>query len=136
MKINPHLSFNGQCEAAFRFYETCLGGRITLLMTYDAAPPVERMPSDWGAKIIHATLELDQQHILTGADVPSESYERPQGFSILLHLTSVADAERIYRTLIENGTVQLPLQETFWAQRYGMLVDRFGIPWSINCGRE
>jgi PhnB protein len=135
MKLNPHLSFNGQCEAAFKFYESCLHGRITLMMTYDAVPAIDGMPSGWGKKIIHATLALGD-YILTGADVPPESYQKPQGFSILLHIHSPVEAESIFGTLAESGTVQLPLQETFWAQRYGILIDQFGIPWSINCGKE
>jgi PhnB protein len=135
MKINPHLSFNGQCEAAFKFYETCLGGRITLMMTYDAVPPIGPMPTDWGKKIIHATLTLGN-YTLTGADLPPESYRKPEGFSVLLHHSAVSEAERIFKTLEANGIVQLPLQETFWAKRFGVLVDQFGIPWSVNCEKE
>lgn len=73
---------------------------------------------------------------MTGGDEPPESYERPQGFSILLNVAAAEEAERIFKMLAEKGEVQMPVQETFWALRFGMLVDQFGIPWMINCGNQ
>jgi PhnB protein len=70
-----------------------------------------------------------------GADATLDHYQKPQGFSVTLSIKDPADAERIFHALSDNSTVQLPLQETFWALRFGMLVDRFGIPWMINCGK-
>jgi PhnB protein len=134
MQLNPHLSFNGQCEAAFRFYQKCLGGKIVVMMTYGESPMAEQAPVASRGKIIHATLAFNG-HRLTGGDVFPESYEKPQGFSVFLNITTVEEAERIFNTLAQNGTVQVPLQQTFWAQRFGMLVDQFGTPWLINCGK-
>ncbi len=134
MQWNPHLAFNGQCEAGFKFYEKCLGGKIVFMMTYGDSPMAEQMPADWSKKIIHATLALGDQR-LTGADEPADSYKKPQGFSVSLNIGAVAEAERIFHALSENGTVQMPLQETFWALRFGTLVDQFGTPWMINCGK-
>jgi len=134
MQLNPHLSFNGQCEAAFRFYEKCLGGKIVVMMTYGESPMAEQTPVGSRGKIIHATLAFNG-HRLTGADVFPGSYEKPQGFSVFLSITTVEEAERIFNTLVQNGTVQVPLQQTFWALRFGMLVDQFGTPWLINCGK-
>ena len=135
MQLNPHLAFNGQCEAAFRFYEKCLGGKVVFMLSYADSPMAEQVPADWGKKILHATLGLGDQR-LTGADVPPEWYKKPQGFSVSLNVSLAAEAERIFNALAENGTVQMPLQETFWALRFGMVVDQFGIPWMVNCGRE
>ena len=84
---------------------------------------------------MHATLTAGDQQ-LAGTDAPPGSYERPQGFSVMLRIDQPADAERIFRALAENGTVTMPLQETFWAARFGVLVDQFGISWLINCGGE
>jgi PhnB protein len=70
-----------------------------------------------------------------GADVPPDSYKEPRGFSITIQINDPADAERIFGALSEGGTVTMPLQETFWAARFGMVVDRFGIPWMVNCGQ-
>jgi len=132
MQLNPHLAFNGECEAAFKFYENCLGGKIVTMMTYGDSPMAEQMPPAWRGKIIHAAFALSD-HQLTGADVPPESYLKPQGFYVLLHIGAEAEADRIFKALAENGAVRMPVQETFWARRFGMLVDQFGTPWMINC---
>jgi PhnB protein len=134
MRLNPHLTFNGQCEAAFKFYEKCLGGKIVMMMTYGDSPIAEQTPPDWRKKIIHATFVLGD-HRLQGADVAPESYLKPQGFSVLLNVGAAAEADRIFNTLAEKGTVQMPVQETFWALRFGTLVDQFGTPWVIQCGK-
>lgn len=134
MQLNPHLTFNGQCEAAFRFYEKCLGGKIVVMMTWGESPMADQAPLASRGKIIHATLAFNG-HRLTGGDVFPESYEKPQGFSVFLNITTGEEAERIFNALAQNGTVQVPLQQTFWAQRFGMLVDQFGTPWLINCGK-
>jgi len=132
MQLNPHLAFNGECEAAFKFYENCLGGKIVTMMTYGDSPMAEQMPPAWRGKIIHAAFALSD-HQLTGADVPPESYQKPQGFYVLLNIGAEAEADRIFKARAENGAVQMPVQETFWARRFGMLVDQFGTPWMINC---
>jgi len=134
MKLNPHLAFNGQCEAAFKFYEKCLGGKIAVMMTYGDSPMAEQMPPAWRGKIVHATVALGDQR-LTGGDVPPESYQKPRGFSVLVNVDNAAEADRIFTTLAEKGAVEMPIQETFWALRFGMLVDQFGTPWLIQCGK-
>lgn len=134
MQLNPHLHFNGNCEEALKFYEKSLNGRITLMMPYEGSPVAEQVPAAWRSKILHSELSIGDD-VLTAADAPPDSYKKPQGFSVTLNLKDPADAERIFHAFAEGGTVQLPLQETFWAQRFGMLVDRFGVPWMINCGQ-
>jgi len=103
-------------------------------MTYGDSPMAEQTPPAWRKNIIHATLGLGD-HVLTGADTAPEHYQKPQGFSVLLNIGATAEADRIFKALGEKGTVQMPIQETFWALRFGMLVDQFGTPWMINCGR-
>jgi len=134
MHLNPYLSFNGQCEAAFKFYERCLGGKIECMMTYESRPGEYPVPPEWDKKILHATLKVGDQALM-GADVPAGRYQKTQGFSLTLGLKDQAEAERIFKELAEEGTVEMALQETFWAVRFGVLVDRFGIPWTINCER-
>ncbi len=132
MKLNPHLSFGGQCEAAFQFYEQALGGKILTMLTYGNSPMAEQVPPEWRGKILHATLTVGD-NVLMGGDVRPEQYEKPKGFQVLLGIDDPVDAERIFQALAENGTVQMPLQKTFWAVRFGVLVDQFGVPWGINC---
>jgi PhnB protein len=134
MHLEPHLSFNGQCEVAFKFYEKCLGGRISLLLTYGDSPLAGQTPAHRHNQILHGVLSLGEQRI-TGSDAPPDQYQKPQGFSLTLNLDDVARAERIFAELAEKGTVEMPLQETFWALRFGVLVDQFGMPWEINCGK-
>jgi PhnB protein len=131
MKRTPYLNFNGQCEEAFRFYENCLGGKILFKMTYGESPmPPEATPPGWGGKILHATLAVGDQ-LLQGSDSPAE--HKARGFAISIGLADAAEAERIFAALADGGTVGMPIQETFWALRFGMVTDRFGTPWMINC---
>jgi PhnB protein len=134
VQLNPYLSFKGECEAAFKFYEKCLGGKIMFMMPYEGSPMADQALDGWGKKILHATLNVGAQ-VLQGADVIPNHYQKPQGISVLLDIEDPAEAERVFRALAENGTLQMPIQETFWALRFGMLIDRFGIPWMINCAK-
>ena len=136
MQLNPYLTFNGQCEEAFRFYEKCLDAKISFMMTYGDAPmagqTAEQTPSAWRNKILHTTLQVGDR-VLQGVDVLPEHYQKPQGFSLSLNINSAEEADRIFNALADGGTAQMTLQETFWALRFGMLVDKFGTPWMINC---
>jgi PhnB protein len=131
LKLVPYLSFDGQCEEAFKLYETCLGGKITFMQTYGDSPMAEQTPPELHKRVMHATLAVGDQ-VLQGSDAPG-GYQKPQGFTIAIALSDAAEAERIFKALSENGEVQMPLEETFWAMRFGMVIDRFGTPWMINC---
>jgi PhnB protein len=135
MQLNPHLTFNGQCEAAFKYYEKCLGGRIVVMMTYGDSPVAKQTSPGWEKKILHATFALGPGRAFTGGDVPPAAYQEPRGFSVLLAVDTAPEADRIFKMLAEQGTVQMALEETFWALRFGMLVDQFGTPWMIQCGK-
>ena len=120
MQLTPYLSFNGECEDAFKFYERCLGGKLEYMMTYESRPAEFPVPAEWRKKILHATLRLGDQ-VLQGADAPPDRYQKPQGFSLTLGLKDQAEAEGIFNALSEKGTVEMPLAETFWAVRFGVL---------------
>jgi PhnB protein len=132
MELNPYLNFDGQCEAAFRFYERCLGGQIVTMMNHEDSPMADQVPAGWGKRIMHARLSVGES-VLMGSDSPPEHHEKPQGFAVSLQFKEPAEAERVFCELAEGGTISMPIQQTFWAVRFGMLVDRFGIPWMINC---
>jgi PhnB protein len=132
MQINPYLSFKGNCEVAFKFYSQCLGGQLGEIFRYGGSPMADQVPADWSDKVMHGSLTVGNQ-ILMGGDVAPEKYEAPTGFSLSIQINQVAEAERIFRDLGEGARVLVPLAKTFWAARFGMLVDRFGIPWLINC---
>jgi PhnB protein len=132
MQLNPYLFFTGRCEEAFTFYEKVLGGKIVAMVRHEGTPAAEHTPPEWRDKILHARLIVDGE-VLMGSDAPPGRQEEPRGFSVTLVIPVPADSERVFQALAEGGTVRMPLQETFWATRFGMLVDRFGIPWMINC---
>jgi PhnB protein len=133
MQINPYLMFNGQCEEAFKFYEKCLGGKIESIFTFGDSPMAGQMPAEWGSKVMHARMNIDGM-ILMGSDAPPGRYQgAPHGFSVSLSMKDPAETERIFHELEQGGTVEMPIQKTFWSARFGMLVDQFGIPWMLNC---
>ena len=132
MKINSYLMFNGQCEAAFTFYEQCLGGKIAFKITNGESPMAKETPPERHHHILHARFVVGD-NVLMGSDSPPERYDQPKGFFVSLNIDTPKEAERIFTALSDKGTVLMPIQETFWAHRFGMLNDRFGIPWMINC---
>ena len=133
MQISPYLSFNGQCEEAFNFYAQCLGGHVGAIFRYAGTPLADQVPADWQDKVMHGSVTVGQQELM-GGDVGPGSYEATKGFTLSIQIKSTADAERIFHELANHGRVVLPLEKTFWAERFGMLVDRFGVPWQVNCG--
>lgn len=128
----PYLVFDGACAEAFRFYQQVLGGTIEAMITHAGSPMAEPVPAEWGDRIMHACL-IAGDLTLMGSDMPPGRAQRPAGFYVNLTVGQPAEAERIFDALADGGTVTMPLEPTFWAERFGMLVDRFGIPWMVNC---
>ncbi|HET8654046.1 MAG TPA: VOC family protein [Longimicrobiaceae bacterium] len=133
MQVMPYLNFDGQCAEAFRFYEQVLGGRIDVMQTHGESPIACEVPSDWHERILHARLVAGDL-VLLGSDTPPGYHERPRGLYIALMVDDPSDAERIFHALAQGGKVTMPLERSFWAERFGMLVDRFGTPWMVNGG--
>jgi PhnB protein len=132
MHINPYLHYDGNCEAAFKFYEKAAGGKIEVLMTHESAPPEMPMPPEWKKKIMHGSITFDG-HTLMGSDAPPGHFHKPQGFSVTLTVENLAGAEEKFKALSEGGTVNMAFAPTFFAKGFGMCVDQFGIPWMVIC---
>lgn len=132
MSLNPYLYFDGQCEEAFQFYEQRLGGKITFMMRYEGSPMARQAPEGYARRILHAGLAMGGG-LLEGCDAPPGEYKKPQSFCIMSRPADAEEADRMFNALAEGGSVQIPIAETFWALRFGMVVDRFGMPWLINC---
>lgn len=133
MQWNPYLTFDGNCAEAFRFYERCFGGTILAMVPYGDTPSGEHMPAASSCKIMHARLLAGNQ-LLMGSDAHAmQPYQGVKGCSVAVAAETPEEAERLYNALAENGTIVMPMAETFWAVRFGMLVDQFGVPWMINC---
>jgi PhnB protein len=134
MKIIPYLSYSGNCAEAFKFYETAAGGKIEMIMTYGQAPPGSPVPPNMSDKVMHASMTIGDAAIM-GSDAPVQFASTPAGFSVSINLDNPEEADRLYAALSEGGTIKLPITETFWAQRFAMFIDKFSIPWMINCAK-
>ena len=130
--VTPYLAFNGTCEEAFKFYEKVLGGKIEATFTFGESPMAQQAPPGWDKKIMHARLSVGNV-VVMGSDMPPERFKAPQGFSMSVNTKDAAEAERMFNELATGGKIEMPIQQTFWAVRFGMVVDRFGIPWMVNC---
>lgn len=134
MKINPYLTFDGRCEQAFKFYAECFGTKINAMMPFRGSPMADQVPPDRLDKIMHGNMMVGDV-VLMGSDASPDDYHKPQGITVTIGITEPAEAERVFAALAQGGTVTMPIGETFWALRFGMLVDQFGIPWMVNCER-
>ena len=132
MQMTTYLSFRGQCEEALECYEAALGAHIGPIFRYLGTPLASQVPADWQDKVMHASVTIGD-HVLMVGDVAPERYDAPKGFSLSLQMNDTSQAERVFLALAKDGRIVMPLEETFWAARFGMVVDRFGIPWQINC---
>lgn len=132
MKINAYLIFDGQCEAAFDFYAELLDGNLEL-MRFGESPEAGEIPPQFHERIVHACLTVGDQVLMASDTIPQHPHEGIKGCSITLQVDNVPEAERLFEALSAGGSVQMPLQATFWATRFAMLSDRFGVPWMISC---
>ena len=127
MKLCTQLNFPGTCEEALRFYETHLGGRLTMLMRQNEAPGAA---ADAGNAVIHARMDIGDT-VLIANDVPPSAFQKMRSVYLYLMLDSTEDAERVHALLAEGGEVYMPMAETFYATRFSQLRDRFGVSWSL-----
>jgi PhnB protein len=132
LQIQPYLNFDGSCAAAFRFYEKALGGNIVMLQAIGESPMKDQLPPETHGRVMHVHLEVGGGAIL-GADAQPGQYKAPASFSVSVQLADLDHARRVFTTLGEGGRETMAFQKTFWSPGFGMLVDRFGIPWMVNC---
>ena len=136
MKLNTYLHFNdGKCRQAFELYARVLNGKIENAMTYGQMPMDKPAPDNLKDKVAHARLVIGDQ-VLMGSDSPPEHAQPLSGFSVNIGTDDPKEADRIYKALSEGGEIRMAIQETFWAHRFGMFVDRFGTPWMVNCEKR
>jgi PhnB protein len=133
MQLITHLNFNGNCEAAFNFYAKTLSGKITFMMRQGDSPMGGSVPEEMKEKIMHATLEVPDGGVLMGADHPHGKKISPTGFCVSVQVKDAAEAERIFKGLCDGGQVQMEFQKTFWSPGFGMCIDKFEVPWMVNC---
>lgn len=132
IQFHAYIYFKGECEAAFKLYERAFGAKVELLERYGDAlrdPPV---PEHWKNKIVRGHLRIGDS-VVRASDPPAEMYVKPHGTRLSLTINNVAEAERAFAALAEGGVVHLPFQRMSPSTRFGMLADRYGMPWMITC---
>lgn len=134
MQLNPYLFFDGNCEAAFKFYEKTLGGKIEAIMHTEQAPTEAQcaMGDGMKGKVMHAFMRIGDFSLMA-SDSPREHFQKPQGSAVCLNYDDAAEAERIFKALADGGNVPMPAGPTFFARFFGMCTDKFGTPWMVNC---
>ena len=132
-QLNTYLFFDGTCADAMRFYERTLGGKLTL-MTHAESPMAAQTPPGSADRIMHARLDFDGGMLMASDSMAGQPYEGMKGFSLSLIYPTAAEGRRMFDALAQGGHVIMPMQKTFWAEGFGMLVDRFGTPWMVNGG--
>lgn len=135
MQVNPYLFYDGNCEAALKFYAKVLGARIDAMLTYEGGPAEMPIPPEWKKKVMHARISIDGE-VLMASDAPPGNFHQPQGFAVSLQVEDPADAERRFKALAEGGTINMAFGKTFFSRGFGMCVDQFGMPWMVNCPME
>jgi PhnB protein len=132
MKINPYLNFNGNCAEAFRYYAKILGGTDLQIMKFRDSPMAAQMADNEKDMVMHARFTVGDTSVM-GSDAPGGRYNKPQGYAVNVNVDTPEEADRIFAGLADGGNVSMPIAETFWAKRFGMVTDRYGTHWMVNC---
>jgi PhnB protein len=130
MKVRTYLNFSGNCAEALRFYEQTLGGKVKMMAKYSEMPGADKVPPAMQNMIMHARIDIGDAELMA-ADTPPEQSKPMQGFALALGLDSTEEAERVFKALSEGGQITMPMQETFFAFRFGILKDKFGTHWMV-----
>jgi PhnB protein len=135
MKLNTYLHFNGNCEEALNFYVKALGAKPVMMLRYSEAPVACETSKELQQKIMHGRITIGD-NVIMASDAPPERFMAQAGFSINIGVDTPEEAERLFKALSEKAEICMPIAETFWAQRFGMLKDQFGVPWMVNCEKQ
>jgi PhnB protein len=131
MKVQPYLYFDGRCEEALNFYQKALGAEVNALMRFKDTPdPNACGPANSGEKVMHASFRIGETELMA-SDGRCEGKPKFDGISLTIAAASPAEAERLFAALSDGGQVQMPMMETFFATRFGMVADRFGVSWMV-----
>ena len=130
MKLRPYLNYGGNCAEALKFYEKHLGGKILALMTHEQSPESSGVKPEWKNAILYAHIAIGDSEFMA-SDVPPERFQPMRSVYLSVSVNSDAEAERLYKLLTEGGEVFMPMQETFFASRFGQIRDRFGTSWMV-----
>ena len=132
MQVQAYLNFGGRCEEALTFYKESIGAEVANLMRWKESPdPLMKAPADYAEKIMNATFRIGATTLMADDGMRQEKIEY-KGFTLAIEVANDAEAKRVFVALGEGGKVQMPLAKTFWTSSFGMLTDKFGVPWMVN----
>jgi PhnB protein len=132
MSVIPYITLNGRCAEALEFYGKALGATVEGVTTFQQSPMHEQTPPEWRGKVMHAGFTVAGSRLYAGDGMPGGANKPIGGVTFSIITDDVAEAERMFNALAEGGQVGMELQETFWAERFGMVTDQFGVPWMVN----
>lgn len=133
ISLTAYLAFDGNCREALDFYASALKGTVGELHTFGGSPMESDIPQEWHDKIMHGTLQFAGNTLMASDRPPGHGEPGFRGISLTVGVPDVAEAERTFAALSSGATITMPLQKTFWATRFGMLTDKFGVDWMVNC---
>lgn len=133
--FNNYLIFNGNCREAMQFYAKCLGAELQMMKFSEGPGACSSLPKEAHDRIMHARLTKGSAVLMASDNMPGMAFHPGDNFFVNVDCESVQEIDRYFAAIGENGTVKMPLQETFWAARFGMLTDRFGVNWMFNLGK-
>jgi PhnB protein len=133
MQINPYLIYNGNCEDAFNFYAKVFGTKLNDIHRYANSPMEGDVPAEFRNRVMHTSMNIANIVLMASDSPPEQGFAPMQGASLSISVDTAEEAERVFAALAEGGKVTMPIASTFWALRFGMLTDRYGIAWMVNC---
>lgn len=137
MKVEAYLTFNGRCEEALEFYKKRVGAEVTTLMRWSDSPdPEMKAPPGYDNKIMHAAFKIGDTTLMADDGMGTSTKAEFGGFTLAMSAASDADTKRLFDALGDGGSVQMPLTKTFWTSSFGVLTDKFGVPWMVMTESE
>ncbi|MBL4874054.1 MAG: VOC family protein [Rhodobacteraceae bacterium] len=132
MNFAPYLTFNNNCAEAMAFYANLFNGEVTAIQTFGESALAANLPPEMHKLVMHASLRISDQ-IIMASDDPSGNYVPPRGIQVQIGFPDFTEAQRVFEALALGGEIKMPFEKTFWTSDFGMVRDRFGIPWMVNC---
>lgn len=130
--VNPYLTFEGNCREAMKFYKEALNGELEM-MEFAGSPAADSVPEEYQHNIMHASLVFGDAVIMASDGRPGEPVTMGNGVNISVSVPDAEEGERMFNSLAVGGKVMMPFSEQFWGAKFGMLTDRFGYNWMVNC---
>ena len=134
--IVPYLMFNGNATEALAFYAKAFDGKTLFQQSFGESPMGNETPEEYKSKIMHATFQAGDLTFMVSDNIPGQQVNAGTNLSLSLNFKTVADIDKIFAALSEGAKVTMPLQDTFWGAKFGMLTDKFGINWMFNCAEK